>query len=155
MTFMGAVLCVDPFGKVVEFYHRKLYKESRASWELSFCPKGGGTDAKEKEEIVSFPRCPKLIEGSFCDEHGKQENRRYEKYDRDSVVCHRYGRAWKRIRDRYAAKHLFCEECQKKGLYRLMKEVHHKLAAGRGWHSLREQPRVIVSIVPCKDLCGA
>ena len=68
-----------------------------------------------------------LTEGRFCEEHGKQENRRYEKYDRDPAVRRRYGRAWKRIRDRYAAKHPFCEECQRKGLLRPVEEVHHKL----------------------------
>ena len=30
----------------------------------------------------SFPGCPRLTESRFCEEHRKQENRRYEKYDR-------------------------------------------------------------------------
>ena len=35
------------------------------------------------------------------DRHAKAEVKRYEKYDRDPAVRRRYGRAWKRIRDRY------------------------------------------------------
>ena len=35
-------------------------------------------------------------------------------------------RAWKRIRDRYAAKHPFCEECQRKELLRPVEEVYRK-----------------------------
>ncbi|MCI9634639.1 MAG: HNH endonuclease [Ruminococcus sp.] len=83
--------------------------------------------SRKPKRPCSFPGCPKLTEGRFCEEHGKQENRRYEKYDRDPAVRRRYGRAWKRIRGRYAAKHPFCEECQRKGLLRPVEEVHHKL----------------------------
>ena len=49
----------------------------------------------------SYPGCPKLTDGRFCEEHAKAEAKRYEKYDRDPAVRRRYGRAWKRIRDRY------------------------------------------------------
>ncbi len=87
---------------------------------------------RKPKRPCSFPGCPKLTDGRFCEEHGKQENRRYEKYDRDPAVRRRYGRAWKRIRDRYAARHPFCEECYKKGLLRPVEEVHHKLPLAEG-----------------------
>lgn len=32
------------------------------------------------------PGCPKLTEGRFCEEHQKEENRRYEKYQRDPAT---------------------------------------------------------------------
>ncbi len=57
----------------------------------------------------------------------RRPNRRYEKHDGDPAVRRRYGRAWKRIRDRYASRHPFCEECQRKGLLRPVEEVHHKM----------------------------
>ena len=87
---------------------------------------------RKPKRPCSFPGCPKLTDGRFCEEHGKQENRRYEKYDRDPAVRRRYGRAWKRIRDRYAVKHPFCEECYKKGLLHPVEEVHHKLPLAEG-----------------------
>ena len=37
----------------------------------------------------------------------------------------RYGRAWQRIRDRYAAAHPFCEECYKRGVLTPTEEIHH------------------------------
>ena len=37
---------------------------------------------RKPKRPCSFPGCPKLTDGRFCEEHEKQENRRYEKYDR-------------------------------------------------------------------------
>lgn len=53
----------------------------------------------------SYPGCPELTDGRYCEKHQKQENARYEKYDRDPAVLRRYGRAWKRIRDSYVKTH--------------------------------------------------
>lgn len=80
----------------------------------------------------SFPGCPKLTHGRFCEEHAKLEARRYEKYDRDPAVRRRYGRAWKRIRDRYIAAHPLCEECKKQGKLTPAEEVHHVIPLSRG-----------------------
>lgn len=51
----------------------------------------------------SFPGCPNLTDRRFCPEHEKLEAQRYERYGRDPATKRRYGRAWKRIRDSYAA----------------------------------------------------
>ena len=56
---------------------------------------------RKPKRPCSYPGCPKLTDGRFCEEHQKLENQRYEKYDRDPAAKRRYGRAWKRIRDRY------------------------------------------------------
>lgn len=87
---------------------------------------------RKPKRPCSFPGCPNLTEGRFCEEHQKQENRRYEKYDRDPAVRRRYGREWKHIRDRYASRHPFCEECQRKGRLRPVEEVHHKMPLSEG-----------------------
>lgn len=79
-----------------------------------------------------FPGCPNLTDGRFCEEHAKQENRRYERYQRDPATKRRYGRAWQRIRDRYAAAHPLCEMCFEEGRVTLMDEVHHILPVRRG-----------------------
>jgi len=73
----------------------------------------------------SHPGCPKLTNGRFCEEHAKQEEKRYEKYDRDPTMKKRYGRSWKRIRDLYIAAHPLCEQCQKLGQVTPATEVHH------------------------------
>lgn len=86
----------------------------------------------------SYPRCPNLTDGRFCEEHQKQENKRYEKYDRDPAVRRRYGRVWKRVRDSYVKENPFCELCFEKGIIVPVEEVHHKkpLAEG-GTHDKR------------------
>ena len=58
---------------------------------------------RKPKRPCSYPGCPKLTGGRFCEEHAKLEAQRYEKYDRDPETKRRYGRAWKRIRDSYAA----------------------------------------------------
>lgn len=80
----------------------------------------------------SHPGCPKLTDGRYCHEHQLLENKRYEKYDRDPAVKKRYGRAWKRIRDRYIAQHPLCEQCLKQNKVTAAEEVHHILPLSRG-----------------------
>ena len=70
---------------------------------------------KKPKRPCSYPGCPKLTDGRFCEEHAKAEAKRYEKYNRDPAVRCRYGRAWKRIRDSYVQQHPLCEMCQKDG----------------------------------------
>lgn len=50
----------------------------------------------------------------------------YEKYGRDNVTKKRYGRTWKRIRDKYASEHPFCELCFDRGIIVETEEIHHK-----------------------------
>ena len=80
----------------------------------------------------AWPGCQKLTDGRFCEEHQKLENARYEKYDRDPAVRRRYGRAWKRIRDRYVQAHPLCEMCLKEGKLTPVEEVHHIVPVSRG-----------------------
>lgn len=80
----------------------------------------------------SFPGCPKLTEGRFCEEHQKREAHRYEKYDRDPDTRRRYGRAWERIRSRHIKLHPLCEQCLKHDKLTPAEEVHHILPLSRG-----------------------
>lgn len=80
----------------------------------------------------SHPGCPKLTDGRFCEEHAKEEARRYERYDRDPVVKKRYNRSWKRIRDSYIALHPLCEQCERNGRITPAEEVHHILPLSQG-----------------------
>ena len=80
---------------------------------------------RKPKRPCSRPGCPRLTDGRFCKEHQKQENKRYEKYDRDPAMRRRYGRTWKRIRDRHIAEHPLCEMCKKQGRITPAEEVHH------------------------------
>ena len=80
----------------------------------------------------AYPGCPQLSDGQYCEEHRKTVDRQYNKYTRSPDVHKKYGRAWKRIRDRYAQEHPFCEMCYKEGRLTLMDEVHHILPVSKG-----------------------
>jgi len=80
----------------------------------------------------SYPGCPNLTHERYCEEHKQKANAQYEKYDRDPAVRRRYGRAWKRIRDKYVLEHPLCEQCQEKGLLVPTEEVHHKVPLSEG-----------------------
>lgn len=80
----------------------------------------------------SFPGCPHLTNGRFCEKNQKQENQRYEKYDRSPEMKKRYGIAWKRIRDRHISQHPLCEVCKKNGRLTPAEEVHNIVPLSRG-----------------------
>lgn len=87
---------------------------------------------RKPKRPCSFPGCPKLTEGRFCEEHERIENKRYEMYDRNKDTKKRYGREWQRIRKRYVEGHPFCEECFKRGNLVPVDEVHHKKPLAEG-----------------------
>lgn len=79
-----------------------------------------------------YPGCPNLTDGQYCEEHRVQERRKYDKYERSSDVHKKYGRAWKRIRDRYYVAHPYCERCYAEGRMTPAEEVHHILPVSKG-----------------------
>ena len=79
-----------------------------------------------------YPGCPKLTDGLYCEEHADIVRKQYDKYERAPDVHKKYGRAWKRIRDRYASEHPLCEKCLEEGRATLMEEVHHILPVSKG-----------------------
>ena len=80
----------------------------------------------------SYPGCPNLTDGRYCPEHQQKVNSNYEKYGRDKATKKRYGRAWKRIRDKYASEHPFCELCFERGIIVETEEIHHKKPLSEG-----------------------
>lgn len=102
------------------------------SFEDFFYGKEGEVMPRRPKRPCSHPGCPELTDGRFCEKHAKEENKRYEKYDRDPAVRRRYGRAWKRIRDSYVKSHPFCELCYEKGVLVRTEEVHHKTPLSMG-----------------------
>ena len=79
-----------------------------------------------------FPGCPNLTDDVYCEEHAKVMEQHYEKFQRGYSPGKRYGRAWKRIRDRYVHKHPLCEQCLKAGRYVAVEEVHHIIPLADG-----------------------
>jgi 5-methylcytosine-specific restriction protein A len=75
----------------------------------------------------SYPGCPKLTDSCFCEEHRKQEQRNYNRYQRDPETNKRYNGEWKKIRAAYLAAHPLCELCFEAGRFTPATLVHHKI----------------------------
>lgn len=73
----------------------------------------------------SYPGCPNLTYGRYCDVHKQEENKRYETYDRDGITKKYYGHAWEKVRKRYVKTHPICEMCFKEGIISPVEHVHH------------------------------
>ena len=74
----------------------------------------------------AYPGCSKLSDREqYCTEHLKVVTKHYNQHERDPESNKRYGRSWKRIRDRYIKAHPLCEQCQKEGTLTPSAEVHH------------------------------
>lgn len=102
---------------------------------MAFIMAGGEKIMPYKSRVpCKYPGCGKLIQPGtmYCEEHATLRNSQYEKYGRDKDTKRRYGRAWKRIRDKYAAEHPFCEQCYAKGVLVPTEEIHHKLPLSEG-----------------------
>jgi len=80
----------------------------------------------------AYPGCAKLTSARFCPDHAKKDAWEYEKYGRDPTTRKRYGRAWKRIRDRYIAAYPLCEQCEAAGRITSAQEIHHILPLSQG-----------------------
>lgn len=87
---------------------------------------------RKPKHPCSHPGCPNLTDRRFCEEHEKIANQNYERYDRNKSNKRRYGRAWKRIRDKYVSLHPFCEVCYARGILVETEEVHHKKPLSEG-----------------------
>ena len=81
----------------------------------------------------AYPGCGRLaVREQYCAEHQKVMDKQYNQYERDPKSNKRYGRSWKRIRDRFIKAHPLCEECQKQGKLTPAEEVHHILPLSKG-----------------------
>ena len=104
---------------------------------------GGVAVPSKPKKPCAYPGCPALVARRYCEEHARKVNSDYEKFSRDKQTKRRYGRAWKRIRDKYASEHPFCELCFERGthdrsnLIALCKSCHSQIHAKRGdrWHN--------------------
>ena len=105
----------------------KIKGRFREERPFAIPPKGEIPMPYKPKRPCGYPGCPKLADGRFCSAHARQNAQEYERYRRDPATRKRYGRAWKRIRDRYIARHPLCEECEQNGYVTAAEEVHHIL----------------------------
>lgn len=99
---------------------------------LFICHESEANMPRKPKRPCSYPGCPNLTDGEYCETHRKPMRQQYDRYERAPDVNKKYGRAWKRIRDRYAAKHPLCEKCLEEGRLTPVEEVHHILPISKG-----------------------
>jgi len=89
----------------------------------------------------TYPGCPKLTTGRYCEEHAKTEAKRYNQYNRDPGSNKRYGRSWARIRAAFLSANPLCELCKQDGRLTPATLVHHKRKLTDGgtndWNNLQ------------------
>lgn len=72
------------------------------------------------------------MDDRYCKKHKSETDKQYNKYQRYPESNKRYGRNWKRIRDKYVKAYLLCEECKKQGRLTPVEEVHHIISLSKG-----------------------
>ena len=72
---------------------------------LFLCPEKEDIMPRKPKRPCQYPGCPELTDEQYCEKHKDIARQNYEKYQRRPDVHKKYGRAWKRIRDSYAAAH--------------------------------------------------
>ena len=87
---------------------------------------------RKPKRPCSYPGCPRLTEGRYCEEHKTMVDREYERYGRDPRTKRLYKGSWPKIRKRYAEQHPFCERCYAEGRLTPVEHVHHKTALSQG-----------------------
>lgn len=86
----------------------------------------------------SYLNCPNLTDGQYCEQHTAVARKSYNKYERSTDINKKYGRAWKRIRDKYVSQHPLCELCLQHGRVVPTDEVHHKVPISKGGTHAKE-----------------
>lgn len=90
---------------------------------------------KKPKRPCAYPGCPELTEQTYCEKHRTLARQQYDKYERAPDVKKKYGREWKRIRDKYMSTHPFCECCYKSGRMTVATECHHIIPISKGGQS--------------------
>ena len=81
---------------------------------------------RKPKSPCSYPGCPNLCDGQYCDIHKTSENRKYDKYERNQeskAVYH--SKRWQVVRKMYIESHPVCEDCLKHRQFTPAEEVHH------------------------------
>ena len=91
---------------------------------------------RKPKQPCAYSGCNKLCEGRYCEEHKRLTDKSYNSFSRPKDTNKKYGRAWRKVRERYVQSHPLCEQCLKEGRMTPTEEVHHiKPVSQGGTHS--------------------
>jgi 5-methylcytosine-specific restriction protein A len=114
-----------PFSACYRADYRRIIRRIIADYKEFYMP-------RKPKRPCAYPGCPNLTHGTYCEQHQIQARRQYDQYRRPADTAKKYGRAWHRIRARYAAAHPLCERCLQEGKLTPVEEVHHIVPVSRG-----------------------
>jgi len=101
----------------------------------------------------SHPGCPQLVEaaqGSRCEKHKRQEQKRYDQ-QRGTAAQRGYDSRWRKYRIKFLAQHPYCVECLKQGKFVFATVVDH-IKPHKGDKKLFWDPNNHQSLCkPCHD----
>ena len=81
---------------------------------------------KKPKRPCSYPGCPELTDGRYCERHEKEITREYNRNNRDYKYLYNTAR-WKKLRIQFLANHPLCEECKRNGVITSSEVVDHIL----------------------------
>lgn len=88
---------------------------------------------RKPKRPCSYPGCPRLVEGRYCEEHQRLINQQYNAYGRDEISKEFYkSPAWLLARKRQLDRQPFCEECLKAGKRTKATMVDHIIPIRQG-----------------------
>jgi 5-methylcytosine-specific restriction protein A len=103
---------------------------------------------RKPKRPCSYPGCPRLTEGRYCEEHKKLADRQYDRYSRDKAARRMYASGeWKKIRTRFLELHPLCERCRQEGRLTKATEVHHILPLRHG--GTHDEKNLMALCKPC------
>lgn len=79
---------------------------------------------RKPKRPCSYPGCPELTEGRYCEKHEKEITKEYNRNNRTYKYLYNSTR-WKKLRIKFLKEHPLCAECGKKGIVRPAEVVDH------------------------------
>ena len=101
---------------------------------------------RKPKRPCAFPGCPNLTDKQYCEQHEKTQRKKYNKYERRADVNIKYGRAWRRVRQRYVSAHPLCERCLEQGRMTPVDEVHHIIPVSQSLTEFLMTARAVKSV---------
>lgn len=88
---------------------------------------------RKPKRPCSYPGCPRLVEGRYCEEHQRLVDKQYNQYARDNFSKSFYkSPEWIRARKLQLQSHPLCAECLKNGKYTKATMVDHIVPIKQG-----------------------
>ena len=88
---------------------------------------------RKPKRPCSYPSCPKLVDGQYCEEHKKLIDKQYNEYGRDNFTKSFYkSPEWLKVRKLQLLSHPLCAECLKRGKHTKATMVDHIIPIKQG-----------------------